>query len=403
MAFTLSLSYFDIVVTEKKQAILSANSQRAEAIAEAGVEQALWEYNYGSDFNTWSGTTIKTKTSSGFDPTFGEDYSASVDMTDPSNPVITSTCSYNVGNSVKQVVISCGLTAGQSLYDKAIKTKNKIDLSGNAKVDSYDSDLGVYNAVTNRTLQGDVLTNSTANPAIQLTGNSQIYGAAATGAGGTVTTGGNSNLPSGGVTTDASETINDNTVPSDLSSAAPSADLLYNRNQNITMNVSGTTNYKCDRLDISGNAKLTFTNTSGNPTVDINLYLVGSTATSFRTTGNGKVIIGSGVNLAIYADKAVRANGNAFVNNNTSQNPTSLIIYGTPTCDTVEVSGNGDIVGIINAPSATVRVNGNGDVYGAVIADKYVGSGNGDMHFDRSLLDFGGGTGAQLAWYSRSS
>lgn len=415
MAFGMSLSYFNNVVSEKRQVVYSQNVQKAEAIAEAGMEEAMWEYNYGgADFDGWqAGVNSWTKTSQGYDPD-GE-YTVTVDVTTPTNPVITSTGTYEGSGGDKQAQIKCGATAagGSSPWTKPIKTIDGIDLSGNATVDTYNSLNGAYNASTNLTLAGDVQTNSTGDPAIQLTGNAKVYGEAATGTGGVVETNGNATVGStaGGI----NETYSDVTVPDALSSAATSASLIVNGNQSGSMNVNGTVNYKCAKLDVSGNATYTFT---GSGTV--NLYLDSPTsANSVRITGNGKVVVGAGVTLVIYGTEAMHFNGNGVVNNNGSQSPQSLQIYGTPTCDTIAVSGNGDVVGLVYAPQALVRVNGNGGVYGAVIANEYIGSGNGKVHYDSNLANIDlplpwdddgpggppgpGGNSAQINWYTRTT
>ncbi|MDQ1334549.1 MAG: hypothetical protein QG552_1499, partial [Thermodesulfobacteriota bacterium] len=219
--------------------------------------------------------------------------------------------------------------------------------------------------------------------AISLSGNAKIYGDAMVGAGGNpatgVTTSGNAAVVTPGQKLAADES-KDMTPMSDPGGGTnlPAWNLSANTNDTLS---AGT--YRLPGIDISGNATATI---SG----DVTLYVTGNISIS----GNGRLIIPAGSSLTIYASGSVSISGNG-ISNNTSY-PSNLQIYGTSTCNSVSISGNGDLSGAIYAPSANVSVTGNGDIYGAVIGRRIGISGNGDVHYDEALQNVGPVSGLKL-------
>lgn len=389
VAFSFSIPYFNILVMEKKMGTSSEKMQKAEAVAEAGIEQAMWEYNYnGASFASWSiaGNTA-TKISSGYNPI--GDYTVSVADYNSSAPIITSTSSYENLGVNKQVRIKCAL-ASQSLFTKAIKADGLITVSGHGEVDSYNSSLGPYGGA-NTASNGDIQTNSTADPAVNVIGNCTIQGDVVSGPGGVIALSSGTTV-TGAVSEAAPEALPTNVVPTTLSSLGLSPDM----NSTQTISVSGAYNYKCQKIDLSGSNTVTF---SGSGTV--NLYLTGDATTSFNTGGNAKLVIGPGVNVVIYADKEIKINGTGIVNNNLNQDASSLQIYGTSSCGKYTVNGTSAFIGMISAPQAEGNTSGNADVYGAFVASTFNLSGTGKIHYDENLVNSGPSNGKKLLWYTR--
>ena len=51
----------------------------------------------------------------------------------------------------------------------------------------------------------------------------------------------------------------------------------------------------------------------------------------------------------------------------------------------MSASGQGDVYGVLNAPNAHAVLGGQGDWYDALIVGTLTASGNGAIHYDRSL------------------
>lgn len=389
LLFGLSLSYFDLMMSEKRLTKSSENSLKAEALAEAGLDEVFWEYNYGdSDFTGW---TVVSATQRRMTATLTNDLGAAVGgyVTDVTNftsntPAVTVTGTLTAGTtgggttSVVQAQLQ-----GRPLFSAAVAAKGAITMSGNAATDSYDSILGAYGGA-NLFQNGDVVTNMTGSPAITLSGNAEIGGDAGT-AGGSISMSGNADV-TGSQSTNSGTAIFDVEAAPSLTSY-PSLSLAGNSSQALT---SGS----YPNISLSGNANLTVAS-------NVTIHLT-STTTAFSNSGNGRITIASGGSLTIYSDGDISISGNGVVNNNSGQlAPLMFQIKGSSTCDSVSLSGNGDITGLINTPYAAVTNTGNGEVYGGVICNTYVSAGNGKVHYDQQLGSGGPTAGAQLTWTRR--
>jgi len=205
----------------QQQAAMSTRSQTwnlAISLAEAGVEEGLEMLNGGASNLAGDGWTQHglvytcTRTLAS-----GSSYSVSLDCSDPSTPVMTSTGSvvtatiaYNpprvffaaatsyglgqpAGSTTVSRVVRVTCTKG-GLFTKALVAKNTINLNGNnITSDSFDSSNPAYSTggqydSTKRRANGDIATNDGIANAISV-GNANIYGHVATGPSGTVTIG----------------------------------------------------------------------------------------------------------------------------------------------------------------------------------------------------------------------
>ncbi len=245
-----------------------------------------------------------------------------------------------------------------------------VTLSGNGLIDSYVPTDGPYSTASRRQ-NGHVATNNTATASISLTGNADIYGDVAVGYGGN---------PETGIHTSGHGTIyGDETSLAEVQDMAPLDDP-----------GGGAT----DSLSLSGNSSKTFSSgeyrlpsisISGNGDAYINgnvtFYVSGNTSIS----GNGCIHVQPGCSLTIYASGAISIAGNGIING--SNLPDHLLIYGTQSCTSVSISGNGDLYAGLYIPNANFSVSGNGDLFGSVIADRVSISGNGDIHYDEDLTN----------------
>ncbi len=386
--FGLSLSYFDLIVSEKRMIRATENSVSAEAIAEAGIEEALWEYNYGDgDFTAgdgWSGTTTKSKTVNAFTNASGNtigSYTTTITAWD-TDPKITVTGTVTAAGTNTQATLKSNLDP-RAIFSAAVKVQNLITMSGNGVTDSYDSSTGAYGGA-NIKLNGDSVTNSNAIPAITLGGNARIKGDAATGTSGTVSLTGNA-VVSGTTSNAANESFTAVTVPSTLTALSSLGTLS-----------SGTLNagdYKYTDITVTDNDSLTINGA-------VRLYLT-STGTALDLSGNAEVIIGPGGSLDLYSEGNVSITGNGTINDGGSQNVSAVEFYGTSTCTSFVMSGNGVLDGVVYAPAADVNISGNGTLYGGVVGNSFTSSGNGGLHYDEQLATSGPSSGYKLEWYRR--
>ena len=288
-----------------------------------------------------------------------------------------------------------------------------VTLSGNGRTDSYNSANGPYTWATHNT-EGDVGTNATSVGAISLSGNAKVYGDAAIGPGGDPTTGvktrGNARIVAPGqkLAADESKDMSPYFDPGPGGGMHVSA---WNVSGNNTDDPAYSGTYQIPSISISGNGTgiisgdATFY-VSGNISISGNgklRILAGNTVTiyaggSVSVSGNGKLRLEtSGSNessLKLFASGPVSVTGNGISNN--SFRPERLQIYGSSTCSTVNISGNGNIYAAIYAPAANIHVSGNGDIYGSTIGSTIKISGNGNVHYDEALQNVGPTSGLKL-------
>ena len=400
LLFGLAASYAEILLSEKRLVQGSLNSINTQGLAEAGIEQAMWEYNYDSAlFTGWSGVTTKTKTINGFTDANGNaigNYSVSVNT---ATNIITSSSTYTnaYGGGLQSVVEA--KVAPKAVFSSAVKAKGLVSFNGNAYTDSYNSSNGAYNSSTNVASNGDIVTNSNSSTlhseAVNWNGSSHINGDVNTGSSGTTS---NTTDISGTISHTANEIFDDVTVPSSLT-VLPDLGTL-NSTTTLGDGTSTAKNYHYSSVDLGSHDDITI---NGN----VVIYLDSTDSHGAFVTedleigATGKVTINSGSSLTIYTNGNVNANGSGIINNNSSTNPGSLKIYGTSTCTAISLGGNSSLSGVIYAPYAAVSTSGSNTLYGSIVANT-VSLGQ-PLHYDEALESNGPVSGYQLSWYRRIS
>ena len=321
---------------------------------------------WGGDFVGWSGTTTKTITKSDFsdanDNIYG-DIEIAVYGCGTAEVAITSkgTLSSITGPIVARTVKV--LLHEHKLFDSAILAQENISLNGTPYVDSYDSSVGLYGEDGNAGLEGDVVTNSQADPAIQLDGNVTINGDTSTGPEGTVSVQGSSTI-SGDTTHTADVFMPPVTVPSNLEN------LTQESGPSLITPITG--NHKYSSINLTGSQIVTL---SGN----VNLYITGTIATS----GSSQIIMEANSTLNIYFTGDVSLAGNGI--SNQDGDPSDLTFYGTSTVSNVSLSGISSFYGTFYAPSASCSITGNTEIFGAIAGGSVSHSGTAGVHFDEHL------------------
>jgi len=360
---------------ENKLTNKSYKSSAALSLAEAGVERAIWELNYG-DISTWAGDiSLRTMTISSFQTPDGNvigDIEIRVEDPDGDNPVVSSLGTVALVES--RVLSKCARVVLEEEKYKpwinGIFGDEELDFSSNAYVDSYDSRDGTYGG-SNMGSEGHVGTNGTHYGCIDLDSNARIYGNALSGPesdpGDVIIMRGNAEIF--GEMDSLSE-------PHDMPSVPLPGGLLYNGdyflggNDSDTISQSGE--YSSFRLD--SNCTVTIT-------ADVTLYITGE----FSMLSNSQLDIADGVKVTIYLGGSFVQESNTQINN-LSEDPTNLLILGTDSFNgEMEWNSNSQFWGSVYAPKADMHLNSNADFYGSISAKSFDCDSNSRIHYDLAL------------------
>lgn len=381
-------------------------------LAENGLEEAMYTINknIADDTNDWTGwQSISVGGKAAYGRTWsgitfeqnavGEIRTMVLDPNSSSTRTIVSWAKIQLGNGgtpiEKWVEVDLGTT---SKFANGLVAKDSIWFKGNqASVDSWNSERNDDGTLRGSPVpyssaeandRGSVGSISVSVDAI-LVQNADIWGYAATGGaqpqvgpngliGPYGTTAGTKNPDH--VSTDFTADFEPEPQPTGGTSIAPitGATTLGNGTYSlasISLSGNGAT------LTISGNVVLHITADEGDDAISV--------------TGQGGIVIAPGGSLIIYTKGDINLAGNGVMNGGstmaTANQPKNFQIWGTSTSTSplqdISIAGNGVLSGIVYAPNATVDINGNGDVMGSVVANDITLTGNAKFHYDESLAD----------------
>jgi hypothetical protein len=274
----------------------------------------------------------------------------------------------------------------RSFFAKGIVAKGRISLNGNnVTADSFDSDdpnyseNGTYDPDKAKD-NGDVATNSGLVGALD-TGNADILGAVATGAGGAVDIGPNGVVGDADWHVSPGVGIQPERYSSDMNVSFPDViapfttgpipvggrvddveyDIILDDGDWVISNLSGS-------VLVRGNARLYVSN-------------------SIDVKGEG-VILEKDASLKLYsAAPSVSITGNLGVN--VGGLAKNLQYFGLPENKEIRIAGNGEFVGVIYAPNAHLHLAGGGnnelDFMGASISNTVQVNGKFQFHYDEAL------------------
>ncbi|MCL5037088.1 MAG: hypothetical protein M1269_08235 [Chloroflexi bacterium] len=389
--FFFGFLYVSLYRTESGSAQHLEDSLIALSAAEAGVDDAVYEFKRDKTWTAGFNNKILPNSGAGYTITFNKTQTAVPYSTNNAGgtsavtgyggrtvPVgaihIVSVGVYSKGKRIDEAMITTGPA---SLFNHAIFVATTISLSGNATIDSWNSANGTYNQ-TKQLTGGDIGTNSGGSHIVTLSGNATVYGNAQIGPGGTpssISTSGNSSIS--GNTTYSTSPVS---VPV---YEAPAGSSLGNRSY------SGNTTTtlppgQYDSLSASGNTTVYLSN---------GVYVFNN---SVQFSGDSRLILQSG-KATIYIKNNWDTSGNGIVNN--TLNPSNLTIIGTSTSHTIRTSGNSLAYYGIYAPNADITLTGNSDLYGAIVGNSFTASGNASLHRDLSITaNVGAGLSIITRW-----
>ncbi len=381
----LSGGLLSFIISEGWNTTRSFRSTDALNLAEAAIEEAIWEINYnGANFSEddgWSGDEDKIKTSSlqtSEGITVGE-YTVMVSDPNQSNikiEVIGYVPSQASPAYQRNILVNINKEQ-ESLFDMAAFGVNGVGLDTGVVTDSYDSDDGLYGG-NNVGEKGDVGTNSISiNPAaIAMGGTATINGDAFVGPSGDV-----NNAISGGTVSGNKSTLNQTYNPSSVEAPeglSTSPDIKLGKNGSATI----TGNGQYGNITMGRNSTLTIT-------ADAVIYITNT----LHFDRDSDLVIVNGANVTIYVDGSISFDQGSLINN-VSKDPKKFGLYGTDNLTgTVQVDQGGDFFGTIYAPQADLQFDQGTIIYGAVVGKTVQLDRNCRIHFDESLLTAGGSSG----------
>ncbi len=369
--FKLSATYR---ITEK-----SYDGITALNLAEAGIERAIWELNYG-DILSWAGdSSLRTTTIPSFespDGTVRGEIIISVQDPEEDNPIVEATGKVPfIGNMTieRKVRVNLGRDY-DSLFGYGIFAENGLELHGNGNTDSYNSTLGAYGGL-NIGNHGDVGTNAVGLWLVQLMNNTEINGNTVTGFG---------SDPSSVISLQNNSRILGEIgaleAPIVYPSYLPQTDLAQLGAFYVAANspeVMITESAEYSSFTMESNTKVTINGS-------VTLYVNGN----FTMMSNSQLDISNDSEVEIILGNGVFTQSSKSSINNLSQDPKSLSIFCTPDFNLMVWRSNSQFFGTIYAPEAYVDYSANHDFFGSVVSDYFNLSSQASIHYDESLREW---------------
>jgi Tfp pilus assembly protein PilX len=341
-------------------------------LAEAGVERAIWELNYGN-ISLWSGDILtRTLTLNSVTAANGQVAGdIDIEVTNPSgdNPIVVSTgrVAWNDGLTCERK-IRIVLTRGfESYFNFGIFGDDGFDLHGNAYCDSYNSEVAPYDPMQ-RGMNGDVGTNANQRWDVVLLNNTTIYGDVATGylsdPEEVIRLSNNAEIVGARKTLDDPKALPD--VPPPL--LTPKGAFALNGTGTITE--SGM----YSSFTMLSNSILTIVG-------DVQLYINGN----FTMSSNTLINIAPGSHVELFLGNGVFEQDSNSAINNLSHDPKALVFIGTSDFHTLNWRSNSQFWGCMYVPRATINYSANSDFYGSIVTNYISMSSNAGIHYDESL------------------
>ena len=390
-----SLESYDItkypVQYEGMPVVLSANASVPSNYPDEGVEEAFRVALMNQPL-PGLGTSARTKVT------------ATLTSMRPANVFLSSSSQFiqtwqiasqgsiaGVRNAEVEVVTRIQHSGGKLVFPyTGFSTSDACDsfvVSGNARVDSFDSQLGIYSS-TGLNTQGDLASNGTV---VLTSANISVYGTVTANAlsGDICPAGSPSDAPGyvAGGFIQINQAIPFTTPPEPSPSPPTSAvDIVSN-----CPAISG-----CSSADGNEGPFTLTPGAYGNVLVSSGKALHLSTGTytvnSFELSGGANLIVDSGPVVIHVAGNSLGASvpavsfSDGSVSNTTGVPVNLQVVYSGS--HAVNLSAALGAFLVVYAPNAPLTLSGGGDFYGAIIASRIDNSGETSLHYDRSLANF---------------
>jgi hypothetical protein len=422
------LSYYQMAATALKGANRSFLGMSGVDLAEVGIEQAMAAFYTQStgvaSATAWSGWTLSgttaKRTFTGFTPgpnTTGEVrvYVNYYTNTGGAPTIVAkATISPPDGPAINKWVELTLRSRG--LFGSGMVARDTLRMNSNARTDSWNSDPDnnsataavAYSTGVKRD-NGNVGAVSSANGAVTLASNAEVYGTANTG-GGTVTTSSNVRIHS--ATSPSSPKVDPSRINRDFSYTFPTITVPTPTVVNyITTSVTNSQTFGSSTTDAvnTSDGKYYYSFAAGsniNMDSNKNITITGnvvwmlqnhSGVTAVHTSSNADInFSGTTSTLELYTNGNITLDSNNDINS--GGQPQRFLTYGTSTTSqTFTLSSNVNWYGPIYAPNMTFQIDSNCSLFGSVIAAAIQMDSNSVFHYDEHLANLGGAAGVAVS------
>ncbi|NIO48073.1 MAG: hypothetical protein GTN73_01340 [Candidatus Aminicenantes bacterium] len=371
----LAVPFLYQVSFENKLTNKSYKSSAAISLAEAGVDRAIWELNYG-DISSWTGDdTLRTMDISSFQASGGSvigDVGIKVVYPTADHPIVESRGTVLYVGDKKVVRTVRSELGGFPPFKFAAFGDDGIMIDRQVYIDSYDSRNGDYSNPGNSGSDGDIGTNSVSFSAIYMDNSSDLAGDAVSGY---------ESDPESVIITAPGAHIDGEkralTVPIEFPQITPPSGLLWVGDYSM----SGT-----DSIFLSGQYGSFTMEANSIVTIedDVILYITGD----FYMDQNSRLDIADGASLQIIMGSGTFEMDQTSSMNNLSRDPTKLVLFGTESfTGDIYIDQNSEFYGAIYAPNAFVELDQADGFYGAIIANNVLFDQDTVLHYDKALED----------------
>lgn len=302
--------------------------------------------------------------------------------------------------------------AQRSTWGYGLVGRTSVSLNSNATADSWNSDpdsdpataVVPYSAAVQRD-NGTIGTVSSADGALTLRANASIYGTANTG-GGTINS--ESNVRVYGAASPASPKVDPSRVHRDFRFTFPAITVPAPATTNIiSTTVTASRTFPNGTTDVPNPSDGKYYYSFGAGTVinmDSNknltiaadsqvvwLFQNHTAVTAIQTSSNADfVFTGTASTLDIYTDGNIRLDSNCDINS--GGQPSRFKIYGTnPSSQSLVMSSNASISGVLYSPNASYSIDSNCRLFGSVVANTIQMDSQAAFHYDEALGLYGSG------------
>ncbi|MBS0663533.1 MAG: hypothetical protein JSR48_09720 [Verrucomicrobia bacterium] len=416
------VSYLNLSNNSLKQAQRTFYANSGMNLAEVGLEQAIYCFNtidnvanVNDAWPSWTlNSTAYNSSSSPYTPYAVKEYTGYDVGPNTTGKVKIYVHYYQGGSGVSPVIVAKSTISQpnapviekyievtlrkRALFANGLVARQNVTWMGQPMADSWDSHGDTQTpavAYSSAVRTANVVVGSISGN-IGLAGG-EVWGYAKTGEFGSIT--GGSVHPLGTSTDDPTRRTNDfnatfpnpttpvpaatNSITSNITSSTT-----FPRGGDVSTMVAGVQTYYYT-FSTSANINI---NGSDNIAVSAGAHVVfimnnRSGTTAISCTGNSQFSVGLNSTFDVYTDGNVRIAGNGMANANNYA--ASAKFWGTnTTSQSFDISGNGQLIGIVYAPNGDVSLNGggtNGLMMGAVVAKSITMNGQTTFHYDDSL------------------
>ncbi len=351
----------------------SYKSSAALSLAEAGVERAIWELNYG-DISSWTGDdTLRTMGIFSFQAAGGNVIGdVGIRVVDPNadRPIVESRGTVPYVGSLEVIRTVRSVLGGYPPFKFAAFAEDGIMIDGQVKIDSYDTRNGAYDNPGNVGSEGDIGTNSGEFNAIYMDNSADLAGDALSGY---------ESDPELVIITDPGANIDGEKRALDyeikLPQITPPTGLLWMGDYSMSSTDSISLSGEYGSFTMENNSVVTIVD-------DVILYITGD----FYMDQNSRLDIAVGASLQIIMGSGSFEMDQTSTINNLSQDPTKFVLFGTYSfTGDIYIDQSSEFYGAIYAPNSFVELDQGNGFYGAVIAYDILFDKHTVLHYDKAL------------------